>query len=301
MPLAEAVDAKASRLVAAVHAALSEGARLKVLPGSFATWDDTLAKRVRGELLLAGLSDVTIESGAVAGQKRASTATATATAALPAAPVSLPSKLPADHPNGHQAENQTLAASAPLNRSRGPKKALWATTAAPTTGVVDAESLLTPEDRINPSRVKGSDCAPVQAGFSLNGSKRRKRACKGCTCGLRELEEESGDNAQASSKGVSDSVVLLDESEQDIPSGPSAPSKPAPAAEIRKEIIETVTGVDGRPKKVKRIHVETKGATSSCGSCFLGDAFRCSSCPYMGLPAFKPGEVVTIPGDMDDL
>lgn len=189
------------------------------------------SRRTKGELTVTGFLQVESSSNLITAQKPETTSS---------------SSNPLSNGNGNGA--------LPLRRKNGAKKAsLWAT--APATSI-DSDSLLSSSDKLVPNAAR-EDCDPATA---MNGENKRKRACKGCTCGLKELQEQE--------------IVQLDEMDMDLPNGVSSGQ--------RKEVVERVVGKDGVEREVKRIQVDTKGATSSCGSCFLGDAFRCSSCPYLG-------------------
>jgi len=92
-----------------------------------------------------------------------------------------------------------------------------------TVELVDDNTLLDEEDLVKPD----------PASLRVCGTTGKKKACKDCSCGLKE---ELADGKEPTTKSV----------------------------------------------------------TSSCGSCFLGDAFRCGSCPYLGMPAFKPGQKIQL-------
>lgn len=59
---------------------------------------------------------------------------------------------------------------------------------------------------------------------------------------------------------------------------------------------------EGKVTKLTKEMIENP-QSGGCGSCALGDAFRCAGCPYRGLPAFKVGEKISLPNDFltDDL
>ncbi|KAJ5096742.1 Cytokine-induced anti-apoptosis inhibitor 1 [Penicillium angulare] len=94
---------------------------------------------------------------------------------------------------------------------------------------------------------------------------RRRKACKDCTCGLSErLEAEDKERRANADKSLNVMKLATD------------------------DLAELDFTVEGKQ-------------TGSCGSCALGDAFRCDGCPYLGLPAFKPGQEVSILNDVAQL
>ncbi|KAI0473134.1 Fe-S cluster assembly protein dre2 [Xylariaceae sp. FL0804] len=87
---------------------------------------------------------------------------------------------------------------------------------------------------------------------------KRRRACKDCTCGLAEriAAEDAAKRSDADAK------------------------------------LDTLKKLGS--DDLNEVDFTVQGKVGSCGNCSLGDAFRCDGCPYIGLPAFKPGEEIRL-------
>ncbi|EDW63658.1 anamorsin homolog [Drosophila virilis] len=89
-----------------------------------------------------------------------------------------------------------------------------------------------------------------------------------------------------------DEEELLDEEDKQKPD--PAGLRVCSTTGKRKACKNCSCGLAEELESEKTTKTVTENAKSSCGNCYLGDAFRCSTCPYLGMPAFKPGEKVQL-------
>ncbi|KAK9053141.1 hypothetical protein SSX86_029771 [Deinandra increscens subsp. villosa] len=100
---------------------------------------------------------------------------------------------------------------------------------------------------------------------------------------------------------IDDDMDLIDEdsllSEEDLKKPQLPPVGDCEVGSTRKACKNCTCGRAEEEEKVQKLGVTVdllENPKSACGSCGLGDAFRCGTCPYKGLPPFKLGQKVSL-------
>ncbi|XP_035251890.1 anamorsin [Anguilla anguilla] len=107
------------------------------------------------------------------------------------------------------------------------------------------------------------------------------------TLSANDIEDEEVD--------LIDSDALLDADDLVKPNPESLKAKCGDGAGKKKKACKNCTCGLAEELDEKNASKKSSQPKSACGSCYLGDAFRCASCPYLGMPAFKPGEKIFVP------
>lgn len=113
----------------------------------------------------------------------------------------------------------------------------------------------------------------------------------------RLFEKLADEGPVNSDKLLTEDEILTEEDRKKPNSIECNPREAASNSKPKKACANCTCGLADELEKEAKDQVDAvikDAPKSSCGSCYLGDAFRCASCPYRGMPAFNPGDKVVI-------